>query len=151
MRNLAVFLALGLCVAAPAAVAQELGRLFLTPEQRATLDARRKARVPDKPAAVAVVVAPVTRVDGFVQRTDGKSTIWVNGEATREGSRAGGANVQPSRPGGASVAIGAPEEARKAELRVGQSVDSVTGEVRDPLGDGAVKVRRAAEKAEARK
>ena len=39
--------------------AQELGRLFFTPEQRAALDARRKARVPDKPAAAhALSTAP---------------------------------------------------------------------------------------------
>ena len=31
--------------------AQELGRLFFTPEQRAALDARRKARMPDRPAS----------------------------------------------------------------------------------------------------
>ena len=44
--------------------AQELGRLFFTPEQRAALDARRRARVPDKPAAVPIVASPTTRVDG---------------------------------------------------------------------------------------
>jgi hypothetical protein len=36
---------------APCAPAQEIGRLFFTPEQRAALDARRRARVPDRPAA----------------------------------------------------------------------------------------------------
>ena len=46
---------------ASSARAQELGRLFFTPDQRAALDARRKARVPDKPAAVPVVAAPTTR------------------------------------------------------------------------------------------
>ena len=48
------------------AQAQELGRLFFTPEQRAALDARRKARVPDKPAATPVTESPVTRVNGAV-------------------------------------------------------------------------------------
>ena len=32
-------------------LAQELGRLFFTPEQRQALDARRRARVPDRPSA----------------------------------------------------------------------------------------------------
>ena len=63
------------------AQAQELGRLFFTPEQRAALDARRKARVPDKPAAASAVEQPVTRVDGAVRRSGGRSTVWVNGEA----------------------------------------------------------------------
>jgi len=59
-------------------LAQDLGRLFFTPEQREALDSRRKARVPDKPAA-AMVVSPTTRVDGFVKRSGGPSTVWVNG------------------------------------------------------------------------
>ena len=37
------------------ASAQELGRLFFTPEQRSALDARRKARMPDRPSAPTVV------------------------------------------------------------------------------------------------
>ncbi|HWM43192.1 MAG TPA: hypothetical protein VNP36_12190, partial [Burkholderiales bacterium] len=67
------------------AFAQEVGRLFFTPEQRAALDARRKARVPDK-AAATVVASPTTRVDGYVQRSTGPSTVWVNGEPLPEGT-----------------------------------------------------------------
>ena len=33
------------------ATAEDLGRLFFTPQQRSALDERRRARVPDKPAA----------------------------------------------------------------------------------------------------
>ncbi len=78
-----------LCAAAAGgAAAQELGRLFFTPEQRAALDARRKARVPDKPAATPQVESPVTRVNGIVQRAGGKSTVWVNGEAIPESPQA---------------------------------------------------------------
>jgi len=140
----AALLALGLAAAAPAAHAQELGRLFLTPEQRATLDARRKARVPDKPVAADVVVSPVTRVDGYVQRSGGKSTVWVNGQAQTEGAAQGLARIQRDRRGETSVAVPLGEEARGASARVGQSVDMSTGEVRDPLGDGEIKVRRPA-------
>ena len=79
--------------------AQELGRLFFTPEQRAALDARRKARVPDKPATAAVTESPVSRVDGAVQRGGGKSTVWVNGETIPENSQgADGARVTPRSP-----------------------------------------------------
>ena len=77
MRHAILLLAFGLL--APAAQAQELGRLFFTPEQRSSLDARRKARIPDKPAAV-VVAAPVTRLDGYVKRSAGPATVWINGE-----------------------------------------------------------------------
>src|SRR5688572_26569928 len=67
------------------ACAQELGRLFFTPEQREALDARRRARVPDKPAAP-VVASPTTRLDGYVQRSGGRSTVFINGEPVPEGS-----------------------------------------------------------------
>jgi hypothetical protein len=142
VKHLATLLAIGLCIAAPATFAQELGRLFLTPEQRATLDERRRAKLPDKPEAVPVVVTPVTRVDGFVERGGGKSTVWVNGEAVPEGSRTGTARIEPGRPGGTRIIIGAPEEEREAKVRVGESVDTSTGSVQDPLGGGEIRVRK---------
>jgi hypothetical protein len=82
-------------LASAAAGAQELGRLFFTPEQRAALDARRKARVPDKPAATPQAELPVTRINGAVQRSGGRSTVWVNGEAVPEGSPSAGAQSAP--------------------------------------------------------
>jgi hypothetical protein len=62
-----VLLLVALIASIPAASAQELGRLFFTEEQRAALDARRKARTPDRPSAPAVT-SPSTRVDGYVRR-----------------------------------------------------------------------------------
>jgi hypothetical protein len=116
-------------------VAQEVGRLFFTPEQRAALDQRRKARVPDKPAAV-LTVSPTTRVDGFVQRSGGRSTVWVNGEPLSEGS-ADAPRI------GARVSVPAGEGGRRAALKPGEVLDRGTGEVRDVIGDGEIRVRRA--------
>jgi hypothetical protein len=124
-----------------AAVAQELGRLFFTPDQRAALDARRKARVPDKPAA-AVVASPVTKLDGFVKRSDGRSTVWVNGESLTENSpeapRIGTSRSDPNR---VSVPLG--EGGRRATLKPGEVLDRGTGEVRDVLGEGEIRIRRS--------
>jgi hypothetical protein len=115
---------------------QELGRLFFTPEQRSALDARRKARVPDKPAAV-VVASPTTRVDGYVKRSGGRSTVWVNGESLPEGP-------SEARLGdGERVSIPLGEAGRRATLRPGEVLDRGTGEVRDVIGDGEIRVRRA--------
>lgn len=123
------------------AQAQELGRLFFTPEQRAAFDARRKARVPDKPAAAPLAEQPVTRVDGAVRRSGGKSTVWVNGEAIPENAQADGARVQPpgSRPGSVSIPVG--ESAQRFDLRVGETLDRGSGEVRDVIGEGGIKIR----------
>jgi hypothetical protein len=126
--------------AAPASAQQQpLGRLFFTPEQRSALDARRKARIPDKPAAVRVE-SPTTRVDGQVLRSGGRSTVWVNGEPAPEGVEQEGLRVRPTRgdPGQVSVTVG--ESARQFDLRVGQKLDRGSGEVRDVIGDGRIKV-----------
>ena len=126
--------------------AQELGRLFFTPEQRAALDARRKARVPDKPAAVPQTESPVSRVNGAVQRGGGKSTVWVNGETIPEDARTDGARISPRGPDSGRVSIPAGEGSQRYDLRVGESVDRGSGEVRDIIGEGEIKIapRRAA-------
>lgn len=113
--------------------AQELGRLFFTPEQRAALDARRRARVPDKPAAIPAVASPTTRVDGYVQRSQGPSTVWVNGATADEAIAGSDTRV--------SVPVG--EGGARVRLKPGQTLDRGSGEVRDLLGpNGEVRVTR---------
>jgi len=133
-----------LCIAllpAPAA-AQELGRLFFTPEQRANLDARRNARVPDR--AAAPLAAPVTRVDGYVKRSGGPSTVWINGESLTENAPEA-PRIDTSQPGGGSVSVNLGEGAGRVRLRPGESLDRGNGEVKDVMGDGEIQVRRARE------
>jgi hypothetical protein len=120
-----------------ASVAQEVGRLFFTPEQRAALDARRRARVPDKPAAAVVMASPTTKLDGYVKRSGGPSTVWVNGEPLPEG-----AGDAPRIGPRVSVSVG--EAGRRAALRPGEAIDRDTGQVRDVLGDGEIRIRREA-------
>ena len=133
-------LCLAALVAAPALQAQELGRLFFTPDQRAALDARRKARVPDKPAA-ATVVSPTTRLDGYVQRSQGPSTVWVNGEGLLESSpEAPRIGVTRREDGRVSVPVG--ESGARVGLRPGETLDRGSGEVRDVIGEGEIKIRR---------
>ena len=126
------FLAFLLLLLANSAQAQELGRLFFTPEQRAALDARRKARVPDRPAVT--TVSPTTRLDGYVKRSGGRSTVFVNGDAMLEGT-ADAPVVDPERRGG-RVPVPAGEGGQRVELRPGEVLDRSTGQVRDVLGEG---------------
>lgn len=127
-------LALVLCLAfSPAPSAQELGRLFFTPAQRDALDARRRARVPDKPAEP-LVASPTTRLDGYMRRhSDGRATVWVNGDTTTEAApQADGRVPVPMNDSGARV-----------RLKPGQVVDRGSGEVSDVLdGRGEIRVRR---------
>lgn len=137
-RRSAWLLSILVLVSVPAA-GQELGRLFLTPEQRSALDARRKARIPDKPAAV-IVESPVTKVDGFVSRGSGKSTVWVNGEVVPEGNHPDGLRVHPQRADSSRVTVNIGESDNQVNLKIGQSFDRETGEVKDALQGGEIKV-----------
>jgi hypothetical protein len=125
-------IALVLCAAfSQALCAQEFGRLFFTPEQRDALDARRRARVPDKPAPVPLVVSPTTRLDGYVRRSDGKSTVWVNGDTAD--------NSRPLADGRVSVRT---EDGPRVPLKPGEVLDRSSGEVTDVLGPrGAIRIR----------
>jgi hypothetical protein len=130
-----------LAAGASAAAAQGLGRLFFTPEQRAELDARRKARVPDKPAS-ALIESPSTTLDGYVKRAHGNSTVWLNGEPVPEGADSGRVRVIPSRsdPSRATIEVG--DHGRRVPLKVGESLDRGTGKVRDLIGGGTITVER---------
>lgn len=81
--KLPLILPLLICNAALAQVparpdpASQLGRLFNTPEQRARLDGMRARNV--EPGATKIETE--LRLDGIVRSSDGRSTIWVNGEA----------------------------------------------------------------------
>ncbi len=134
----ALIVALIVMCSAPA-FADDLGRLFLTPEQRATLDARRKARIPDKPATV-VVESPVTRVDGLVTRGSGKSTVWVNGEPIPEGSQPEGLRVTSRPSDSARILVNVGENNNQVDLKIGQAFDRDTGEVRNLLKGGEIRV-----------
>jgi hypothetical protein len=141
--NRAAALVLGAALAASAApcAAQELGRLFFTPEQRSALDARRKARLPDRPTAAAVA-SPTMRLDGYVKRSSGRSTVWVNSEALDES-----ALESPHIPRGSSddrVSVPVGETRSRIQMRPGETLDRGNGEVRDVLGDGEIKIRRSA-------
>ena len=82
-----VLLSLGitlLLIATIPAQAEPLGRLFLTPVERAQLD-RQRAGMPETSAAgTSPRRAQAARIDGFVKRSDGKTTVWLNGKAEQD-------------------------------------------------------------------
>ena len=63
-----------LALAAAPATATEIGKLFHTPEERARLDRLRRGET-DAPA----LVEGKAHVTGFVRRSDGRNTVWING------------------------------------------------------------------------
>jgi hypothetical protein len=140
MSRLKVFL-LAAAFAGPALAQQEvpLGRLFLTPEQRAALDNARRNKIRAEAVAAAVVKKPKppaarsVLINGVVKRSDGETIVWVNGKPV-EGETPDGMQFQvaPQAPGG-TVMVREPDKGRRVEIKVGQQVDMVTGRVKEPF------------------
>ena len=63
--------------AAPLFAAEELRTLFHTAEERARLDRVRRGEPAETPAAAGPARKPV--VTGFVKRSDGRATVWLDG------------------------------------------------------------------------
>ena len=65
------------CLACTLASAAELGTLFNTPEERNRLDRLRRGEPPV--AAAGEERSRTPQVTGFVQRSDGRNTLWIDG------------------------------------------------------------------------
>ncbi|MBT8445986.1 MAG: hypothetical protein HKO62_10665 [Gammaproteobacteria bacterium] len=120
--------------------AEELGRLFLSPSERARLETLRRTEaeaaqlasgLPEaaaEPVAEAAASPPPAAVsfDGIVTRSDGTRTIWVNGESSYDGRF-------PELPltlrsGAPARVIVQPEGADAVVLKPGQRWDPPGGE-----------------------
>lgn len=112
------------------AAAQELGRLFFTPQQRQELDRRREANIQE--SATTTVDSAMT-INGHVARSSGKTTTWINGVPQYD-------SVRTRDP--AKITVGGSEGDPPVELRIGQTLDKTRGEVKDELGGGRIVIRR---------
>jgi hypothetical protein len=65
-------------LAASGARADELGTLFHTPEERARLDKLRRGESVERASNPGASGAP-RALTGFVQRSDGRTTVWIDG------------------------------------------------------------------------
>lgn len=118
------------CLAAPAATAaEELGRLFLTPQQRQDLD-RRRATNRAEEEAPQIKEGPLT-LEGHVQRSGGKTTTWINGVPQYDSHASG----DPAR---VTVVPNAGEPG--ITLEVGKVYDRANGVVRDNLNGGEITI-----------
>jgi len=145
-------LLLGLLALVPAAMPapapaaqQELGRLFFTPAQRASLDVARSQRARTALASEnteqeAAPAAQTITYGGLIRRDDGKTTVWLNNQAVHDNDPAGaGAVVTRVRPDG-RITLQAPQSSRSVDLKPGQSVELLSGTIeegysRRALGD----------------
>jgi hypothetical protein len=134
-RRLLVAVALLLAAAtAPAAGADDLGRLFYTPQQRADLDKKRASNSIE----AEVVVESLVTVNGRVSRSSGKTTTWINGVPLYDTYT----GRDPSR-----VAID--ENGTDTTVSVGDTLDRTSGEVRPAIEPGGIEITRTPRGAQA--
>ena len=133
-RMMPGLLSLAMLAPAYAADAPELGRLFFTPERRATLERQRTFNIQE----AQTLQGNTMTLDGVVYRSSGKATVWINRQAQTEGeaSRTGvSATISPKTPGSALLT---PGEEAPAQLKVGEAMNRATGERNTRLGGGVV-------------
>lgn len=119
-----------LALAADAAAAgPALGRLFFTPQERAALEAlRQRSGVPGEGAEA---TGGVLTLNGFVQRSSGKTTAWINGIPRYESEKPQGVEVLGAAAEAGRVPIRLPGSARTVRLKVGQTLDTGTGKIKE--------------------
>ena len=105
----------------------QLGRLFLSPEQRAQLDTQRYGAPPPDPALAAPPPpppppAPPVELNGVVQRSSGRSTVWLNQEAQNEPHN----RLASGKPGTLTLRL---SNGQVVRLKPGQRYDPVSGTV----------------------
>jgi hypothetical protein len=115
------------------AAGAELGRLFFTPAQRATLDSARKQNVRteignDNPEEATPLPQNIT-INGMIRRSDGKTTVWVNNRAVTE-QQPNGVNVVPYKNDN-RVKLTAPDSGHSVDLRVGQTLELNSGTIQE--------------------
>lgn len=135
----AALLAATLLLAAAPAAAEELGRLFFTPERRAALERQRQLNIQE--AQQQLIEGATLSVSGVVQRSGGKTITWVNGAPQESMNPATGVRVEVDRanPGRATVVAG---EEEPASLKVGEAINRATRETTTGVGDGRITVKR---------
>lgn len=121
---------------------EAFGRLFLTPAQRAALDEARRHKVTDTPKPLVkkpVMARPAKPepprpsgnvvLNGIVRRSDGESTIWVNGVAMPSDAQTGKVQVAPVSGQTGVVQVPNSQAGSRVELKVGQKLDMSNGTV----------------------
>lgn len=136
---------LALLLPASAQAEDRMGRLFMTPAERSNLDYLRKSSKPpekilpagnEEPSSevteeTVVAPPPMVTVQGFVKRSDGKGTVWVNRQPVQEKTATGEFAVGKLAPKGNRVEVKLTGSSKPVSLKAGQTYDPASGLVVD--------------------
>jgi hypothetical protein len=123
------------------AQAENMGRLFYTPEQRLMLDnaRRQKVKIEEKSEER---VPEIVSLNGVVTRSDGHNTVWLNNRAISDQQANGGVAIHPQGAASDPVLFTIPQVDRAVRMRVGQNLDVTTGQVVEPYHPRAAEMKR---------
>ena len=119
--------------------ADTLGRLFYTPAERANFDRMRQKGIDDTPQSVEPVAIVTDEpkleldqvtVNGFVKRSNGKDTTWLNRLPHHESSNPQGILVLKRTGKASAVSVQLPS-GKQVTLKAGQIFDVGAGTVRE--------------------
>lgn len=136
-RRLLLLLLTLLCGTAVHAQERLTGRMFFTAEQRAQLDAGRREAIANRNRPAPARAAPVPKaappqvvtLHGIVKRSDGESTVWVNGKPLSSQFR--DADIGAGTITRDSVGLDVPGSKRRIRLKVGQSLEAMSGTIEE--------------------
>ena len=133
----------GLCalliMAVPAIAVADVGRLFFTPSERTAVEEARRVEEagpvhefaepePEITLELFEVAAqelkPTITIDGYVRRSNGRATLWVNGENSYDGDLSA-SRIDPRTASviGAEIRLTPIDEDTPIRLKPGQSYD----------------------------
>jgi hypothetical protein len=126
----------------------KLGRLFQTPAERANLDYLRQISAPPEKMNASTpenedvdamktteAVPSVIQLQGYVKRSDGKGTVWVNQQPVMEADKQAKIGVERMSSRDGKVRLKVPGSEKAVVLKAGQFYDPQTGAVVDYVGD----------------
>ena len=138
---LALCAILNLILASEAFAVDGLGRLFTTPEERASLDyLRQTTKVealntdPATTTQLATPAPPVVpesiSVQGYVKRSDGKKgTVWINHKPMQESSSNSDVEVGKLTKDGNQIPLKLPANGKNFNLKAGQVYSTENGSI----------------------
>lgn len=139
--SLAVVICLQFSLAAYAA--DNFGRLFTTPSDRANLDHLRqttKASAINQPAEISIDATPAATpavpqpisMQGYVKRSDGKKgTVWVNNKPLQEGAASDLVEVGRFDAKGNEIPLKVPSTGKSIKLKAGQVYIVESGKIKE--------------------
>ena len=134
MKLIIKFVIMFLCaysIQSTAAMFEEksLDKLFTTTNERQKIDNFRKGK---SIGSVREQVSPTdVKVQGIVKRSDGKNTVWVNGQSTLESNTVGGVRVSPGRIDSNNNKVSVSVNNKSVRLKPGQVWSEDTGQISD--------------------